>query len=719
MAGGHGGARPGAGRKPRMLVAQSNAMTQDAKMREEAGFTATSHVTATSGKFSDAKVKDAYVNYGHNLGVGANNILSSSTSSFAPLTRIRVLLEWMYRGQFVCANAVDVPAEDMTRQGVSIKGEMDPADISEIEKEITRLAVWDKVQEAIKWSRLYGGCLLWILVDGQDPKTELRLETVGPDQFRGLMVLDRWMVEPSLERLVSDMKSPALGLPMYYRVTADAPALPRAMIHHSRIIRLIGKKLPYWQSLQENLWGESVLETIQDRIQSFDLGSTGAAQLIDKSFIRTFKIKGLRSMIGSNDPAFQGLTQYVNAMRMYQGIEGITLMDADDEYEGNEHGAFSGLSDIIGEFRQQLSGALQIPQTKLFGTSPAGMNATGESDIRNYYDMIKARQISDLLVGATAIYRLTAQSLSIKTSDDFGIEFKPLWQPTEVEKSDIASKITETVCKAEEQGLISPQTALKELKQQSIATGVFTNISQEDIESAVDEPQEPPAPGGIGPDGQPLEPGSEGAGGEEGPPAPKPGVPPDKTVEPQSKGAPPFGKSPSKDSMSFGTPNVLPSPGAMPQGVTPGVNLTGDGAIAPIHTEFQGLPIHIETHKGETRASRDPGRPWTATMAANYGFIVGTGSAEGPDEGMDCFVGPDCDAEHVYMINQGKHDNPKAFDEVKVMLGFRSRWHAYDTYRSSYDSPAAAEARIMQIKECTMYELKEWLKGDHTFPFPG
>ena len=717
MAGGHGGYRPGAGRKPAVVSAAKKAITQDSELRQASGMgtgvqlsramsapmlstsqSQSGQVTVSKGKFSDA-----FVNYGHNLGIGANNVLNSSTASFAPLTRIRVLLEWMYRGQFVCKNAVDVPADDMTRQGVTIKGRIKPTDIEKIETRATAMGLWDRIKSTIKWSRLYGGCCAYMIIDGQRPETELRIETVGKGQFKGLLVLDRWMIDPSLEMLVTDTSSPSLGLPMYYRVTADAPALPRMKIHHSRIIRLQGGELPYWQALQENLWGLSVLETIQDRIQAFDLGSTGAAQLIDKSFIRTFKVQGLKELIGSNDPAYQGLQNYVEVMRSYQGIEGITLMDTNDEYEGHEHGSFSGLADIITEFRQQLSGALGIPQTKLFGTSPAGMNATGESDIRNYYDMIKARQVSELLYGVTTIYRMIAQSEGIKIGDDFGIEFKPLWQPTEVEKAEIASKNTETILKAEEAGTVSTQTALKELKQQSTVTGIWTNISEEDIKSAADIPL-PAADleaGGL--------PGDVPGAAQAAAAAPKP----------PAKKAPDGGKSKPKPKTKDSDPHLsMFGPGnpllaQMPPGVRPGADVTTDGAAGPTHLDFHGLPLHVENEKGTTRHSRDRENPWQAIMAADYGYIVGTGSAEGEHEGMDIFLGPDRDSDAVFIINQKDLDTDE-FDEHKVMLGFSSPSHAISAYVYSYSDLRGME-RIMGVNYTTIAGLKSWLAdGDLT-----
>jgi phage-related protein (TIGR01555 family) len=328
-----------------------------------------------------------------------------------------------------------------------------------------------------------------MLVEGQDPKTPLRLETIGKGMFKGLLVLDRWMIEPSLNDLVTEF-GPDLGLPKFYTVTEDAPALPSMKIHYSRCIRLEGIKVAYWQRVQENLWSISVLERLWDRMLSYDGATTGAAQLVYKAFIRTYKIEGMRDIIATGGTALQGLTAYVNQMRMFQGIEGITLMDAKDEYEGHETASATGLADLLKEFGQQLSGATGIPLARLFGQSPSGFN-TGDTDMRLYYDTISQQQVKSLKIGMTRIYRAVAQSESIKVPEGFGIKFRSLWQMTETEKADAANKITDSVVKAHEEGLMSTQTSMKELKQSSNITGVFSNITDKEINDAEDLPDPP------------------------------------------------------------------------------------------------------------------------------------------------------------------------------------------------------------------------------------
>ena len=454
-------------------------LTEDNALREKAENNATQHSTA-----------DSFVNFEQNLGITASNAMSSSTYGFNPITRQRTLLEWIYRGSWLGGVAVDVKADDMTRAGVDVVGEMNPKDVQELEEEAVRLGIWDKINESLKWAGLYGGSIAVLLIDGQDNETPLRLNTIRKGQFCGLLPLDRWMVEPTLYDLVTEY-GPHLGTPKYYRVTSMAPALVNQKIHYSRVIRFEGIKLPYWQKVMENMWGLSVLERMYDRMVAFDSATTGAAQLVYKSYIRNYKIKDLRQVVAAGGDALIGLTKYVDMMRRFQGIEGMTLLDSEDEFGADAHGAFTGLSDILTRFMEQCAGALQIPLVRLFGQSPSGFS-TGETDLRNYYDTIRQCQERDVKVGATKVYRAMAASLGIQACDGFGISFRSLWLLTDMDKSDIASKNVDTISKAEDSGLISKSIALKELKQQSKITGMFTNITDDLIEEA--ENELPPLP---------------------------------------------------------------------------------------------------------------------------------------------------------------------------------------------------------------------------------
>jgi phage-related protein (TIGR01555 family) len=439
-----------------------------------------------------ATTRDGFANFTARMGLGAQNVLSDSTYIFNQLTRNRMKLEAMYRGSWIVGAAVDAIAEDMTRAGISIKGDSAPEKIEQMQVAMTRLGVWHSLLEVIKWGRLYGGAVAMIVIDGQDPSTPLNVNTVGRDQFRGLKVFDRWQLRPSLQNMV--LEGMDYGLPEFYDVISNIATgqVSNLRLHHSRVIRQIGIQLPAMQAITEEWWGESVIERMYDRLVSFDAATAGAANLIQKAHLRTVQIDKLREVLAAGGKAEENLLQMFHHMRMLQTNEGLTLLDKEDTFQAHSY-TFSGLSDMILQFGQQIAGATGIPLVRLFGQSPAGLNSTGESDLRMYYDNVAAQQESRLRDGLMRVLQVMHQSLfGTPAPQSFDFDFVPLWQTSSKEKADIATAITTTVSTAFEKGIIDQATALQELKQSSESTGVFSNITQEEIDQAKTEP--PPMP---------------------------------------------------------------------------------------------------------------------------------------------------------------------------------------------------------------------------------
>lgn len=594
---------------------------------------------------------DSFVNFLHKMGVGADNPLSSAGYGFNPVTRMRTMMEWIHRGSWIGGIAVDVKADDMTREGVDVLGDDEPEDIKKIEKCAIETGTWKSVGNVIRWARLYGGAIGVILIDGQDESTPLRLETIGRGAYKGLAVLDRWMVEPSLNNLVQEL-GPDLGQPKFYAVNASAPALRGKRIHYTRVIRLVGVELPYWQALMENLWGISVIERLFDRMIAFDSATTGAAQLVYRAFMQTYKIKGLRAIASAGGAALRGLMAQIELMRRFRGTEGITLIDGEDELETQTQPAFSGLSDAVLQFAQQVSGATGVPMIRIFGQAPAGLNSNHEGDLRMYYDSIKQEQNRDLRVPLTRVYTAIALSCGVRPGKGFGIEFRSLWQLPEKERAEIAKQDAETITSVEGSGLISQQTALKELKQLSKTTGRFTNITADDIESAESEPR-----------------------------APEPEVPGSASSSSSSSG----GKKPTN-----GSGRARDSSRTLSE-------------LKRVHD----LDIAIESPKG----SRRSGDGWSVVMPDDYGYIRRTKGLDGRE--VDCYVGPTAAAEVAYVIDQVDPET-RAPDEDKVLFGYDSMASAIAAYASGF-TDGKGLARIGAIRSYAMKDFKGWLVSDRGF----
>lgn len=434
---------------------------------------------------------DSFQNFEARVGLGTNNQSSAYTYGFDFISRNRVQMEAMYRSSWIVGQAVDVVAEDMTRMGVEIGSAIVPEQKDQLNEAIENLGIWDSLCDTVKWARLYGGALAVMMIDGQNASTPLNVDRIAEGQFKGLCVLDRWLVQPTLNDLVTE-PGPDLGMPRFYDVVADSMALPRQRIHYSRVLRFDGVTLPYWQRIAENLWGQSVIERLIDRLVAFDSTTMGAAQLVFKAHLRTMKVKDLRKVIAAGGPALEALLKNVDMIRRFQSNEGLSLIDADDDMQIDQFG-FTGLDSVLLQFAQQLAGALQIPLVRLLGQSPAGLNSTGESDLRTYYDNIKQQQERRMRMPLNRLFQVLFRSvLGSAAPKGFAYEFRSLWQMTDTDKATVAKTVTDAVTEAVDAGLLSAAGGMKELRASSHVTGVFTSITDEEIEQASDEPAPTP-----------------------------------------------------------------------------------------------------------------------------------------------------------------------------------------------------------------------------------
>lgn len=619
---------------------------------------------------------DAYQNFAQSIGLGTDNSLTSSTYGFNPITRIRTLLEWIYRGSWFGSTFIDIIADDMTRAGIEIQSELPPEDIERLQQALVRHGVWGGFNETIKWGDLYGGALGLMMIDGQDPSTPLNIDRVGKEAFRGILVFDRWMVEPDLNDLVTDM-GPEIGLPKFYRVVADAPAFRLKRIHHSRCIRFEGVRLPYWQRVMENLWGLSVFEPLYDRMVAFDSATMGMAQLVYKSYIRTYKLDGLRKLLTEGGDGERALIRWVEMTRRMQGNEGITLIDGKDSFEPSQQTTFTGVGDVVLQLAQQLAGSRQIPLTRLFGQSPAGLNATGESDLRTYYDGIKHKQELKMRSPMTKVLFVTAKSEGIKLGDKDTFQFRNLMQLSELERSEVFSRDAQSISGLESGSIIGLQTALKELRELSRVTGRMTNITDDAIKAASDEPAPSMGELGLDPNGLPVQPGDV-----------------DESNDPGMS----LKKGPGAE--NAGKPNgAKPNGAAKPNGKVNGA-ATGARDLATV-PDYGDLPVVVEAKRGDVRW------PGANPLLCDYGYVVGVRSTESEgrnEEWMDCFLGPNPQSQDAWVIDMVQPGPGGGFEEHKLMLGFDAIDEAVQPFTQLY-----GPERAMGVTHMTIPVLRAWL----------
>lgn len=129
------------------------------------------------------------------------------------------------------------------------------------------------------------------------------------------------------------------------------------------------------------------------------------------------------------------------------------------------------------------------------------------------------------------------------------------------------------------------------------------------------------------------------------------------------------------------------------------------------HLKFKGLNVTIENPKGSKRNGTDlSGKTWEVTLGAHYGYLKGTLGKDG--DHLDVYIGPDQASENVYVVNQ-KSINSGAFDEHKIMLGFKDRSSAVKSYDAAFSGDLGRKLR-MSVVPTSIEGLKEWIANSDT-----
>ncbi len=437
------------------------------------------------------KARDAFSNPLARLGAGTPNLLDGTVYSVQRLTRDFMTLNALYRESWIVRRIVDTIPADMLKNWITYTSGIEPEQIKKLDRVLRRTQLIEKLKRGLMWGRLYGGALGVMLIRHQGDNLEepLNIDAIMPDDFKGLLIFDRWNgVNPSSE-LVDEIGDDEYGLPKYYTVS-DPDSGAAVRVHYSRCIRFIGNLLPYWEELAEMQWGASVIEAVFDELKKRDNVSWNIAQLTFMANIRVLKMHDLGQLLSTSDEqSRRELYSTLQAQNWLLSNMGAQILDAEDGMESHQY-TFGGLAECYQQFIMDIAGAAEIPVTKLFGRSPSGMNATGESDLQNYYDMVGEKQESILRPILNKLLPIVCVSVFGAVPEDFDFEFEPVAEPSDEERTELAKSGTDNVVAAFNAGLISQRTALMEMKQQSNRTGIWTNITDEDIEKADAEVQQ-------------------------------------------------------------------------------------------------------------------------------------------------------------------------------------------------------------------------------------
>ena len=386
--------------------------------------------------------EDGYVNLLNKYGTSQDN---SEAYQFEREPIIPDMqLTGLYEGNGLFSKIIDTPAEEALKHGFDLNLKNDEVNAF-VEEALDELEWEEKAATAIKWARLYGGALIVMLInDGGGLEQPVNWQNIKSiDELR---VYERAIVQPDYSSLYRQdyggkgegNRVSKFGQPEFYYVSSVYGSF---RVHESRCLVFRNGVLPEQTSNSiYRFWGMPEYVRIRRALRETVTAHTDSVKLLERSVQAIYSMKGLATLLTTDDGENQVLKR-LNVIDTARGILNSLVIDADGENYDFKTFQFSGVKDVIDATCNMLSALTNIPQTILFGRSPAGMNATGTSDFESYYNFVEKiqrlmlkRNLRTLL---DVIFRAGIASGAVEEEPDYKLEFNPLWSLSDTEQATV------------------------------------------------------------------------------------------------------------------------------------------------------------------------------------------------------------------------------------------------------------------------------------------
>lgn len=250
------------------------------------------------------------------------------------------------------------------------------------------------------------------------------------------------------------------------------------MVDSSRLAPLVFFDTPAIIKPLFNYLGISLTQLMQDYTQNADTIRQALTDLLLR--FKTDYIKTSSENIANEE--YLARIKYNNATKNNLS----TLLLSENEELQTLSTSVAGLDNIASQAYELVVASSGVPATRLMGISPSGFNATGESDLIHYYELIAQYQSKVKPVMLECLRKILAYDLKIFDIVYLDLEFNPVGYRTEKEKLEAHNLKADYFVKLAQGGLISELEALEALQNEDF---LLYNVDL-DSREAVDNPLE-------------------------------------------------------------------------------------------------------------------------------------------------------------------------------------------------------------------------------------
>lgn len=358
-----------------------------------------------------------------------------------------------------------LPAREMLRQGFRLDFGADaPTELKpKLMADFDRIGGAEALTRAITLARGVGGAAIFVGADdGQDVGMPLDLAKVR--RIRFLKVLSAGDLQP--REWYNDPNDDKFGEAERFDVQVPArdggAQAQQLLVHETRLIRFDGIVTTDRRRARNQGWGDSIFVQTHDRIADFWTAAQGLGNALSDADQAVFKLKGLNDIIKGTPEGEEAVRTKLAIMQHGRSVARAVAVDADTEDFKYEARSFSGYDSGLYALMHVVSMSCGIPVSLLFGMSPGGLNATGDSDVRFFYDAVSGEQTTMLLPRLRRLFEIIFAQREGPAkgkppdAEQWSITFIPLMQPTPLERADIRLKTAQADQIDVNMGVVTP-----------------------------------------------------------------------------------------------------------------------------------------------------------------------------------------------------------------------------------------------------------------------
>lgn len=329
------------------------------------------------------------------------------------------------------------------------------------------------IHEAVKHDSWAGVAHIYIDTGASSSDRELPLildpRSIKKGSLRGFKVIDPTWMYPAFYN-ATDPFDDTFYKPQQWFVMGQ-------VVHESRFLDMVSRPVPDILKPSYNFGGMSLTQLMIPFVDDY--------RDVKYNVTRIIKTLRMRALATDMDARLESPGEFDKRMKLFSMTQenfGIWAIDKGSEDIIHTQTSLGELSNLMSSYQEQMCMPARVTNLKYLGNAPAGLNASGESEIETWHETVSGYQDANVRHPLDVMIKIIQMSEFGEVDDDISFEFKPLDEMSDELKATINKTKVETVAIAVESQVISTEEAREAIS--AIEGAGMEGLSENDFDGS-------------------------------------------------------------------------------------------------------------------------------------------------------------------------------------------------------------------------------------------